>query len=105
MTWPQEIPSAKLHVGNEMRHQKALIGQYNSRNDTRISKETHQQWEYCTKINVKEAHSSKELGLPRWQSVCSHFNPTAKIRDQMIEERKGQDQKERPRPRNFSLAL
>ncbi|GJX74579.1 hypothetical protein Tco_0313174, partial [Tanacetum coccineum] len=76
-----------------------------TRDDTRTSKETHQQWEYCTKINVKEAHSSKELGLPRWQSVCSHSNPTAKIRDQMIEERKGQDQKERPRPRNFSLAL
>ncbi|GKD66328.1 reverse transcriptase domain-containing protein [Tanacetum coccineum] len=76
-----------------------------TRDDTRTSKETHQQWEYCTKINVKEAHSSKELGLPRWQSVCSHFNLTAKIRDQMIEERKGQDQKERPRPRNFSCLI
>ncbi|GJZ72792.1 hypothetical protein Tco_0636938 [Tanacetum coccineum] len=61
--------------------------------------------EICTKLNAKEAQLLPMIGLPAWQSVCSHSNPTAKIRDQMIEERKGQDQKERPRPRSFPLAL
>ncbi|GKD58333.1 hypothetical protein Tco_1295842, partial [Tanacetum coccineum] len=69
------IPSAKLHIGNEMRHQKSLIGQYNSRNDTRIYKEAHQKREYCTEINVKEAQDWPMKGLPRWQSLNKEGKP------------------------------
>ncbi|GKD04179.1 hypothetical protein Tco_1179153, partial [Tanacetum coccineum] len=55
-----------------------------SRNDTRISKEAHQKGEYYTEINAKEAHHSKDTGLPRWQSVCLNFDPRAKKGHPMI---------------------
>ncbi|GJY00921.1 hypothetical protein Tco_0359073 [Tanacetum coccineum] len=63
---------------------KPLIGQDTIKNDTRISKEAHQKGEYCTEINAKEAHHSKDTRLPRWQSVCLNFDPRAKKGHPMI---------------------
>ncbi|GJZ10804.1 hypothetical protein Tco_0545563 [Tanacetum coccineum] len=83
MTWLKDS-STKQQVIKLKRHISAIIGQNDSRNDTRISKEAHQKGEYDTEINAKEAHHSKDTGLPRWQSVCLNFDPRAKKGHPMI---------------------
>ncbi|GJU68871.1 putative ribonuclease H-like domain-containing protein [Tanacetum coccineum] len=61
-----------------------MIGQELHKNDMRDSKQTHLLMEFYTEINAKEAHHSKEVELPAWQSVCSHSNPTVTIEDPII---------------------
>ncbi|GKE28961.1 hypothetical protein Tco_1444345 [Tanacetum coccineum] len=43
----------------------------------------------CTEFSTKEAHSSKQTGFPRWQSVFSYFDPRATNQHPMIREIKG----------------
>ncbi|GJY21060.1 hypothetical protein Tco_0393626 [Tanacetum coccineum] len=40
-------------------------------------------WEFCTKSNAKEAQELPMIGLPAWQSVCSHLilRPQFEIND------------------------
>ncbi|GJU57770.1 hypothetical protein Tco_1235536 [Tanacetum coccineum] len=54
---------------------KLLIGQDSKRNDTLASFKHTREEEFVLKPLVKK---NKPLthGLPRWQSVCSHFDPT-----------------------------
>ncbi|GJT26578.1 reverse transcriptase domain-containing protein [Tanacetum coccineum] len=59
------------------------------KNDKRDSKQTYLLKEFYTEISAKEAYHSKEVGLPAWQSVCSHSNPTVTIEDPMIERIRG----------------
>ncbi|GJV95707.1 hypothetical protein Tco_1547284 [Tanacetum coccineum] len=76
---------------------KAYDWSLSQENDTRDSKQTHLLMEFYTEINAKEAHHSKEVGLPAWQSVCLNSNPTAKIEHPMIRE----NQWPRSRPRGM----
>ncbi|GJW68748.1 hypothetical protein Tco_0123172 [Tanacetum coccineum] len=51
---------------------------------TRVHQTNTPKLELYTEINVKETQGSKELGLPRWQSVCSHSHPRAMNQSAMI---------------------
>ncbi|GJZ39438.1 retrovirus-related pol polyprotein from transposon TNT 1-94 [Tanacetum coccineum] len=55
----------------------------------RVLQRNTQRREIYTKSSVKEARDWPMIGLPRWQSVCSHSHPramnqSAMIRDQLI---------------------
>ncbi|GKC58524.1 hypothetical protein Tco_1086122 [Tanacetum coccineum] len=81
-----------------------MIGQDLHKNDTRDSKQTHLLMEFYTEINAKEAHYSKEVGLPAWESVCSHSNPTVTIEDPIIR-RNQRPRSKAKRSGIFSLSL
>ncbi|GJY31607.1 hypothetical protein Tco_0415102, partial [Tanacetum coccineum] len=75
-------------------HEKERV--HKSRKECHVSiKEAQPRGEYYTKHSAKEAHHSKEVGLPAWQSVCSQSHPRAKNKHPMIRRIDGQDQKER----------
>ncbi|GJV23445.1 hypothetical protein Tco_1376140 [Tanacetum coccineum] len=81
-------------------------GQNRTNTDTGMER-VHKSREFLakTEINAKEARHSKEVGLPSWQSVCSHSNPTITIEDPMIERIRGPRLRPRGafnRPRSFS---
>ncbi|GKB26699.1 putative reverse transcriptase domain-containing protein, partial [Tanacetum coccineum] len=72
----ERILSTKLHVIKAKRHQSktsssAVIGSFLHKRGHVDTKETQPNEEFYTEFSAKEAHASKELGLPAWQSVCS----------------------------------
>ncbi|GJU69487.1 hypothetical protein Tco_1255746 [Tanacetum coccineum] len=91
----QKMLSTKPQLSKGDASSKAYDWSLSQENDTRDSKQTHLLMEFYTEINAKEAHHSKEVGLPAWQSVCSHSNPTVTIEDPII--RENQWPKSRPK--------
>ncbi|GJW87108.1 hypothetical protein Tco_0162448 [Tanacetum coccineum] len=51
-------------------------------------KEAHMEWIFTPKTGKKK-HKALTHGLPRWQSVCSHFDPTDARWDLMIGSKEG----------------
>ncbi|GJY18948.1 hypothetical protein Tco_0390439 [Tanacetum coccineum] len=68
---------------------KPYVWLSDNKNDTRTTNKHIRKGKFALDSVLKKHTHSKEVGLPAWQSVCSHSNPTDTIEDPMIERIRG----------------